>query len=137
MSEAEDISTWPHWLRRFAEVIGAERTLALAQKYGGLDKLYLPKTPRDRHLWLGVLTEQEYGALCARFGGQCIAFPRSAERNDGKKQQVLALLDSGLSDREISIQVGVGQRHIRRIRAELGLTKRAPAPDPRQIGLFD
>lgn len=135
----DEIATWPEWLRKFAEVIGPERTLALASTYGALDAIYLPKKPSERHLWLGVLSPEELTALCERYGGQRIAFPRQTVREDGKKARILELVGTGISDREIAIVVRTTQRHVRKVRSEVGIpsSRAKRQDDPRQTRLFD
>lgn len=133
----EEVATWPHWLKRFAEVIGPERTLELAAAFGGLDAIYLPKGASERHLWLGVLSPSELAALSARFGGERIAIPRQAEREEGKKRKILELVGQGLSDREIAIRVHTTQRNVRKVRSAVGIPSgRSRKGDPRQLRLI-
>lgn len=135
----EEIAAWPYWLRRFAEAIEPSRVLELAATYGGLDAIYLPKGRSERHLWLGVLSQDELAALGERFGGQRIAIPRGVEREGGKKQKILDLVGQGLSDREIALRVGSTQRNVRKVRSAVGIpsSRARERVDPRQTRLFD
>lgn len=139
MTPEEETATWPYWLRKFAQIIGPERTRELAARYGGLDAVYLPKLRFRRHLWLGVLTEQELAALGTRHGGQYIAIPQQIERESGKKQKILELVGQGLSDREIAMRVHATQRTVRRVRTDAGVPscRAREKVDPRQTRMFD
>lgn len=131
-----DTSDWPHWLRRFADIIGPERTLELAARYGSLDTIQLPRHPGPQFLWRGLLTAEECQAICDRYAGERVAFPRRVILGDGKKEAVIDAIEAGLPTREIAIRCRVSQRYVRSVRTMMGLSGRTRRKsDPRQLEL--
>lgn len=117
--------SWPIGLRRLAEVIGPAAAVRLADAYGGVEDLRIPKTARPDHDLAKVLTRDEFEALCAAYGGERLDIPKGVYK-DLKKT---AIMDAAGSNREVALRLKVTQRYVRRVRAEV---RRDQDPD-----LFD
>lgn len=132
-----DLDTWPDGLRRIADVIGPELALRLAEHDGGLDKVYVPRSPRANHPWMELLGEQALAKLARALGGDRIDIPRGTHIAL-KKRRIIDLAASGISHRQIAREVRVGERYVRRVLAagDVPVVKRGKPEDPRQLKMF-
>jgi hypothetical protein len=121
----DDTRTWPVGLRRLAELIGAAGAMRLAERFGGLENLYVPRQPRRNHPWVPLIGYDAMRRLCAEFGPGHIDIPKGSYR-DLKKVQIL---DSAGSNSQVAVRVKATQRYVRRVRSQ----HRAP----RERDLFD
>lgn len=133
----EETRSWPVGLRRLADVIGPAAAVRLADAFGGIEKVYIPKTANADHLFTDAIGLDRLERLCAEFGGQQIDIPRGTFR-DLKKA---AIIDAAGSNRDVALRLRCTQRYVRIVRADLrdagpDLFSAAPAdddaPDPGQ-----
>jgi hypothetical protein len=114
-----DTSDWPQGLVDIAVVIGPELTLELADKFGGVEKAYVPRLKNKVglwHPWASVLGDEAWRAFCARFGGQKINLPRGLSRHGSKKRAILELAtNTSLSGRSIARQVHCTETYVRSV----------------------
>ena len=110
---ADDLRTWPTNLRRIAEVIGPAEAVRFADRYGGIEKLYIPKTPRDGHKFLEVISMDAFTKLCHAFGGDRIEVAKGAFRNSLK----VDIAEADGSTRKVAEQTGASMRYVRMVRA--------------------
>jgi hypothetical protein len=131
------LDTWPDALRRIAEVIGPELALRLAEHDGGLDKVYVPRSPKPSHPWAELLGADALGKLARAFGGERIDIPRGTHIAL-RKRRIIELATSGMSRRQIARAVGVGERYVRKVLAggETTIATRSRCEDPRQLKMF-
>lgn len=113
MANPPDFSTWPNALRDLAEIIGPERALELARVRGGVD-IYIPHKDTTKHPWARVLTPDEWERVRKAFGGSRFRLPRGTNVRL-RKRIVFELAEQGLSHRQIALQAGVTERHVRRL----------------------
>lgn len=132
MMQHDDLSDWPTLLQRFAAVIGPERTLELARKAGGLDRVHIPLKPTKTHPWSKLLTATEWAAVCAAFGGEKVRLPRGVYV-ELRKRQIMEMAAQGVPHGKIALHAQVTERYVRRVLSGLGMPK---ATDERQMGLF-
>ncbi|MCL2779446.1 MAG: hypothetical protein FWD73_15750 [Polyangiaceae bacterium] len=109
-------------LQRLAWLIGQDRFADLCDACGGLDTVYIPKRLTMGHPWLRVLTIEEWAKVTTAMGGERIFLPRYFTRAQ-KKVDVLTLAERGLTTRQISLEVKVGERYVRRVLAGLDVKK--------------
>lgn len=121
----EQTHTWPVGLRRLAEVIGPAAAVRLADTFGGIERVYIPKTVKIDHDFVGIIGLDLMEDLCGEFGGEHIDIPRGVFK-DLKKTQIL---DASGSHREVALRLGVSQRYVRQVRSFVR--------DERQTDLFD
>lgn len=131
MSTTEhDFDAWPDTLRELASLIGPETTLRLASRFGGLERVYVPKEATDNHPWTQVLSPVQWQKVITAWGGQRIDLPRGTYVTLAKRQ-ILALAEQGIPHRQIAQRVHTTERHVRRVLQGLHIT----AVDPRQTKL--
>lgn len=126
--------TWPDVLREIAEIVGDELTLRLADIHGGIEGVYIPKSPTTSHPWAIVLGPEPWRAICAnkKLGGQRISLPRGTFIRL-RKTVILELAEQRLSRRAIARRAKVSERYVRMVLGEL-----PPTQDPAQASLpFD
>lgn len=134
MSTEAERQDWPELLRKLAETLGESKTLELADRFGGIP-VYVPLKYSPRHLWIELLTEDEWPKVAAVCGGQHVCLPRGTFLHL-LKRRIFELAEQGLSTRNIALALRVSQRHVQRVIAGVDLPPRS-AVDPRQGKLFD
>lgn len=102
---------WPEGLLRIADVIGEELTLKLAQSFGGLKGVHIPKDPTTDNRLAAVVGREAWAKLCERFGGRTLDIPRG-HFLELKKDKILALARTDMSTAAIALEVGVTQRYV-------------------------
>ncbi|WP_146010355.1 hypothetical protein [Acidimangrovimonas sediminis] len=116
-----------------ADALGVKLVLELMQAFGGRE-LWIPKSAGPDHELAKVLGEEPANALCKFIGNTAIYIPH------GKAGQVLRnvheLEARGLKKGQIARELGISQRHVRRLaNGDAGHGGRHR--DPRQDDLFD
>lgn len=132
-SKAADwnVETWPAGLEAIAEVIGPELTLRLADRFGGVEHFYVPKSPTTGHPWAAVIGEPAWEQLCRAMGGQRINLPRG-QFVQLKKRLILELAETeGLSHRAIALRTRSTEGYVRGVLRGISSTG-----DERQGKLF-
>jgi len=113
-----DITDWPQGLVEIANIVGTELTLKLVDRYGGVEKYYIPKL-RNRvglkHPWAEILGDEPWKALCKALGGQRINLPRGVYTHL-KKRVILELAeDKALSHRTIALRARATETYVRMV----------------------
>lgn len=127
----DDTLTLPRGLVEIAEVIGAAKAVALADKWGGIET-YIPKTPGPDHCFVPVIGLDAVRQLAAVWPGQTINPPRGVFRHL-KKRLILELLGQA-SHRQIALRARVTTRYVERLAADSRGVK--TAVPPRQLSLI-
>ena len=126
-SRSLNINTLPASMQGIADTLGLGVVLALVDNFPGLE-LRVPHRLRDNHQ-LMALGQVQAEMLCAHYGGDTIHVPLTLDRSR-LKRQVDDLQAKGLKRQEIAKELGITQRHVRR------LANRDDPPDDRQFDLF-
>lgn len=126
--------TWPHLMRVLADLVGAERTLQIVQRWGGLSNVRIPAQADVPHPWTEVLGPEAWTRVVAHLGGQRVDVPRGCHLSL-LKVAVMDLIEREpqMGDGDIALRVGCTQRYVRGLRGG----RRRRAEDPRQVRLFD
>lgn len=123
-----DFSSLPASVRDIAETLGLEIVIKLVEHFGGVE-LRIPHKLHDTHK-LMVLGIDHAQALCEYCPEDTILVPMSLSPSQNR-QAVQKLEQEGLKRWEIARELGITQRHVRR------LANSSPKDDPRQISMFD
>ncbi|WP_299440207.1 hypothetical protein [uncultured Rhodospira sp.] len=118
--------TLPQSYLDLAEEIGEAAAVRLVQVRGGLD-LYVPVRADPEHPLVQAMGEHAT-ALIERRGGERICVPSC--RTLHHRAMIRRMYDSGEPLGAIAQAVGLTQRHVRRLLADMGRA------DPRQLDLF-
>lgn len=128
--EAEEMKAWPTTLVRLVAIIGKEQTLKLAKAVGGLERVMIPRSPNQAHMWKDVLGERDWKCVVEAFSGERIDLPRGVFLSI-KKWTVLDLATEGLAHRQIALRAHCTERYVRMV------LQGQPKPvDDRQQKLF-
>lgn len=128
----DSIDAWPDTLQRLAAVIGRERTLELADRCGGLDRIYIPQEVTSSHYWVAVLGPDEWAKVVAVFGGERIDLPRGVFVRL-RKREILVFAEQGMAQRQIAMRCRVSERYVRQVLESAHMS--APV-DERQLKMF-
>lgn len=118
----------PDSLVDVAEALGMSVALKLMEHYGGLEVKF-PTVPKPDHPILKALGEEDGYAVCRLLSNTSIYVPHGKPRRSSRAQ-VLALEAQGLDRAAIARELGISQRHVRRM-------ANAKPADPNQLTLFD
>ena len=129
-AEAEDMKAWPTTLQRLVAVIGKEQTLKLAKTVGGLERVMIPKSPLQAHMWRDVLGAEDWARVVATFAGERLDLPRACFLSV-KKWAILDLASEGLAHRQIALRAHCTERYVRMV-----LEGQPKIVDDRQQKLF-
>lgn len=113
-------------MQEIADTLGVGMVFALVEHFAGVE-LRIPHELSPGHKLL-VLGEDQARLLCRFYPEDTIYVPLSLDRKR-LKRQVDALAARGLKRWEIALELGITQRHVRR------LANSAP-PDDDQLDLF-
>jgi hypothetical protein len=98
--------------------VGAEATLRLVDRFGGVEKLYIPKLDNKvglSHPWAEILGDSAWRALCKAFGGQRISLPNCTYARL-KKRVILELAENrSLSHRTIALRARATETYVRMV----------------------
>jgi hypothetical protein len=105
-------ATWlkMEWLE---ELLGKEATDKLVESFGGRN-LYIPEKAFDSHFITKTIGREAASILSTHHAKELVEIPKGKLKK-GKKPRILALIDQGLSKREISRRLGVSERYVRMI----------------------
>ncbi|KMK68566.1 helix-turn-helix domain-containing protein [Puniceibacterium sp. IMCC21224] len=121
----EDI---PRSLIDVAETLGMPLALELMSHFGG-QQLDFPKAPKPDHKILVAIGEERGRALCQFLRGEKIYIPHA--RSQSVPLQIAELSGAGLTRNEIAQQLGISERHVRRVANRKGRS------DRRQLSFFE
>lgn len=122
-----DFSSLPASVRDIAETLGLEIVIRLVEHFGGVE-LRIPHKLHPDHK-LMVLGLDHAQALCEYCPGDTILVPVSLTARTNSKS-VQDLEDKGLKRWEIARELGITQRHVRRL-------ANSSCEDPNQMSMFD
>lgn len=111
-SGVTDIESLPNSIRDIAETLGMTIVFKLVEHFAGVE-LRIPHTLKPDHK-LMVLGKDHAEALCAFCPEDTILVPMSLDRKRIARQ-VKALEGKGLKRWEIARELGITQRHVRRL----------------------
>ena len=115
LHDSELVAAMPAMFRLLAKSIPAQTLLALSERFGGTTT-YIPKRGREKSPLASVLDAGSFSALSATFGGENVAIPTARSiRCVIRNREILELLASGWSTRNVALKVGMSQREIFRI----------------------
>ena len=117
----------PASMQDIADAFGLGMVIALVDNFGGLE-LRIPHRLTDDHK-LMVLGRIQAEMLCDTYAGDTIHVPLTLDRKR-LKRQVDDLQAKGFKRQEIARELGITQRHVRR------LANAEPPPDDRQLDMF-
>lgn len=113
-------------MQDIADACGLGIVIALVDNFGGLE-LRIPHSLTDDHK-LMVLGRIQAEALCSYCPGDTIHVPITLDRKR-LKRQVDDLETKGFNRQEIARELGISQRHVRRLANKEG-------PDDGQLDMF-
>lgn len=110
-----------HILDEIEEVAGRDAALALAGRYGGTT-IYIPAEPRDGHPLVALLGKEVAAKIGAHFKvgrtGARLLIPKGQNwEAKARHSDIVSLIESGVSAREIASRLGVHERTVYRHRA--------------------
>lgn len=119
-----------------AQTCGDDVALALMEAFPGT-RFCVPKRFVETGMFAPLGREMSE-RFFAEFGGEMMYIPTSGTRPrpEDHAADVEALVDEGLSTREIAKQLGFSQAYVFKIRRAAGAPKIANKPDPRQLPLL-
>ena len=101
----------PRW-EEIGRVVGNDAALQLSVTFGGA-RIYVPVDPPAQ--FIDVIGIDAAARLSHAWGGEQIDVPARPGKAARLKARVSALLDQGLSCREIARQLAITERHARRV----------------------
>lgn len=113
-SHQATIDALPLSMQHIADALGLGVVFALVEHFGGTE-IAIPKTIKKDH-FLMAMGEGNAKALCDYCSGEFISVPIALGPKKNKKREVDALVKRGLNAREIARELGITQRHVRRMR---------------------
>lgn len=116
----------PASLAEVADLFGIEAVAALIDTYGGTEIKFPARPPADDHPILQALGDDLGRALCAYFAGGLVYIPHG--KRTSTRAEVARLAAAGYDRSRIARQLGISQRHVRRVAND-------PAPSS-QLKLF-
>ncbi len=132
---ASQMIQWRGDIADVAAICGDDVARELCEALPGI-LLYVPKNPRDTGP-VGRLSDATAATLITHFGGDTIYIPSKRKTFHDTFEAVEALVEKGLTTREIALKLGVTQTYVFRVRKKAGAVRIANKPDPRQLPLFD
>lgn len=117
----------PKSLVDVAETFGLAVVIKLIERFGGLEMRF-PQNPADDHPIVKALGPELGPSVSHFLTGVTIYIPHA--RTKSALRDVLALEKQGLSRSEIARELGISQRHVRR------MANATPAKDPNQLDMF-
>lgn len=98
-------------------LIGRDAAKTLCLLHGGVP-VYVPLNVLPESKLTGLIGLGPARALAAAFGGYSITVP-NGRRPDPLKPQIIAALEEGRTPASIALELGVTQRHVRGIAAQV------------------
>jgi hypothetical protein len=114
----------PPLLNDFADLIGREAALKLAEKVGGT-RIYIPMKNKSTH-WLSKLIGRSAAIILSRsYGGDSFEFPLGPHANQNNmRPRIVTLRDLKLSPKQIARALNITERTVwRHLSSERAATK--------------
>ena len=105
--------------RSLSDCIGYRAAVRLCRRFGGLEKVYIPKNASAGHRLRPVLGDDSFAQLTQRLGGQSINIPKPPRVTPSKAGIMDDLIAGEKSVAEIALRHGVTTRWVRKVRREL------------------
>ncbi len=87
----------------------------LVENYGGV-RVFIPKTLEPAKKSFAGLSNKDIESLCAQFGGGCLDVPVATKlRRFLRNKRILQMQEDGVAKRAIARDLGMTERHVRRI----------------------
>lgn len=112
-SHQATIDALPFSMQHIAEALGLGVVFALVEHFGGTE-VPVPKKIKKNHALL-VMGDDNARALCGYCPGEFISVPISLGPKKNRKREVDALISRGYKHREVARELGITQRHVRRM----------------------
>ncbi|MBF0247994.1 MAG: hypothetical protein HQL36_07975 [Alphaproteobacteria bacterium] len=102
-----------------ANATGYASAVLICKKFGGLEKVYVPKFANLENPFMSIVGKKGCSRLARAFGGQRIDIPKPPRSAPKKVAIIDSLLENRKGDSEIALTHGVTQRYVRAIRTQL------------------
>jgi hypothetical protein len=113
-------------IEQLAEIIDLDAAVRLCRTVGGVS-WYIPNKASPDHRFVEIIGQEAWSKLCAVFGGTELTLPRGDLAY--RRRRALELIKAvGMSARQIAIDSGTTERHVRRLRAELNDDRQGELP---------
>lgn len=99
-------------------VMGDGPATTLLREYGGLS-ISIPKKTNSGII-IACGDAQAAERLCAEYGGMDILLPSAMKQAPTKKSRIIAMLETGSSQRECAKAVGCTERHVQNVAHDIG-----------------
>ncbi len=109
--------TLPTSMLEIAETVGFDAAVVLMDNFGGIGSFYIPRVALERHKIARLIGFENYKKLCKNFGGQRLFIPRGAYRR--LKKSLIIEADGNISNRQLCRILGVTERYVLKVKAEL------------------
>jgi hypothetical protein len=108
------------------DLIGKDRAAALCAWHGGTP-LYVPMQAHAAHALARVVGPIAMRLLCAKFSGEYITVP-NGRKPEAYKTDVMRRLDAGMSQAAVALELGLTERYVRMVAADMPKVKQLPLP---------
>ncbi|MBN2684986.1 MAG: hypothetical protein JXR40_06880 [Pontiellaceae bacterium] len=99
-------------LKELERVVGLEATLALVERWGGIN-LYIPQTAPEGHVLALAIGVEAAEKLARYFGGDHISMPKAEEYKRLKRdREIWQKRQQGACANTLALDYGLTQRHI-------------------------
>ena len=105
-------------------LIGPECAAWLLARFGGLS-IYIPKRTNAGQAIKDVVGAVAFEILQSEYGAMNLTLP-GKDKAPTLKEQIIPLIEAGLSHNEIAQQLGCTWRHVAYCKQDMGLTKPTP-----------
>lgn len=129
------MTEWYGDMIEVAGICGDDVARELCHKLPGI-YLYVPRKMTENTA-LNLIDRDMAERLMAGLGGGRIEIPGNRRPASETFEKVEALIDKGLTTRQVALQLGITQAYVFQLRRKAGVPKIANRPDPRQLPLFD
>lgn len=117
--------TWVS-LPELADLIGEDMGKTLCRLRGGTP-MYIPVAASAGHELAKIIGTRAMECLCARFAGRYITVP-NGKRPEPHKGEILNRLEKRQSHASIALNLGVTERYVRMVAANLPMVRQLTLP---------
>ncbi|WP_018872970.1 hypothetical protein [Thioalkalivibrio sp. ALJ16] len=110
-------------IEEIAELVGFRAAYDLSLQRAGTS-FYVPADPPPGHWLREILTDEEVGLLCERFGGDTLTMPAL---RDNTRHRVEVALKNKLEVRMVAMLANRSERYVARVKEELARAGRLPS----------